>query len=251
MRNIQSFICLLIGVFSICVSNLESLSKRTYGLFLEESTGKVSERFYFLMQRSFYGMNPLRAIIQYDDEESDYFIIQNCEKMVLNIRDLRDACVAQLFYFQECVDGGEEHDTRIDEQLLNNWNSYTFDQKLAIVINGEFFPFSSFALSARFASELKNSTVKRCEIVNFENFSGLNGLENQKSSIENIYNFLNFSFTQRELQRACSSISSVVLEDYEIPGVWSTYFSEENKILFKEKLGSYLIDLGYEIDDNW
>lgn len=34
-------------------------------------------------------------------------------------------------------------------------------------------------------------------------------------------------------------------------GSWKQYFSDEHKSLFKEKMGEYLIHLGYEEDDQW
>ena len=34
-------------------------------------------------------------------------------------------------------------------------------------------------------------------------------------------------------------------------GAWKTAFNEEHKAAFKKKLGSALIELGYEKDDNW
>ena len=34
-------------------------------------------------------------------------------------------------------------------------------------------------------------------------------------------------------------------------GEWKKYFTDENKEEFKKHLGKYLIEFGYEKDDNW
>lgn len=190
-----------------------------------------------------------RANIYEDHLWDSYDVILNSEDWtkIIIIRDPRDAIVS-----------------------LRNWLNKTWvqDQSESGNIYSEYFSLSpneriNFLISRTDKGMLpyfiKSAArwIKYPQInkFRFEDLVGKNGGGNnikQKKSIKKLGLLLGENLGPKKLSQIQTNLFGGTNTFFKGQiGAWKTEFNEENKILFKEKLGKELIDLGYESNYDW
>jgi hypothetical protein len=163
---------------------------------------------------------------------------------IIMIRDPRDVCVSTTYY--------------IDRFLVELMGPEApFSQKLLYVINGvgQLLHNSVFNVQKECACALQWMMDPSVLVCRFEDLCGENGggtREAQERQIIAIGNALGVTFTQEDLNALCVDIwgGTKTFRKGQI-GSWETHFKAIHKETFKKKLGTYLIQMGYEKDNNW
>jgi len=179
----------------------------------------------------------------------DYLLKNDQLKCVLQIRDLRDACIS-LIYWKE---------GNIAEIIGKD---ATFDEKLLFVISGADSVYKNQVFN------LKECAVRALELIDhpnvvvsrFEDLVGDKGGGDDRSQLELINEIteklsLRLSIGERE------HIASILWGNEEGPhnptfrqgqiNKWKQIFTPRHKKVFKKYFGDVLIQLGYEQDNNW
>ena len=178
----------------------------------------------------------------------DYLRKHNEMKIVLQIRDLRDACISLVYWHHDLIVEaiGEES---------------TFDEKLSFVISGSDSIYKNRVFNLRRCALRAVEMIKHPNVVvsRFEDLVGDKGGGNdaaQLALIEKLVDELNLPLSATEQE----SIASILWgDDHGVQPTfrqgqinkWKEIFTPEHKKLFKKYFGSLLIQLGYEQDNNW
>ena len=173
-------------------------------------------------------------------------------KEILMIRDLRDVCVSSAHYCAK--------DKR--HRLYNYFNSLgNWSEQLSAAIKG----IDASKLADRVRSKSIAEHVegyvpwvhdRRCLVIKFEDLVGAKGgggAENQINAIRGIASHIGLDLSDDKVNEiAVNSFTNKTktFRKGQIGG-WRDEFSDENIELFKQVAGKQLIDLGYEINNNW
>jgi len=202
--------------------------------------------------------------------ERDYAQLPQLQKIV-NIRDLRDVCVSIIPQIEKAPWPGMTEEERL--QFL----SFSYDEKLLFIINYEYdveevakkAPNSLQVSVSKVAEQaVKMVSDPRNLVCRYEDFVGVMGggtQEAQLAELEKIAQFLRIPVSQVDLAVVASQLYGNEVNPFGKEGFkhyrstfyqgkigsWRTAFNDEHKVAFKAKLGSALIALGYEKDDQW
>jgi len=192
-------------------------------------------------------------------ELDKYFLLHPNYKKIIQVRDLRDACVSAVFYIDKHQNYYHAKYMAGFTETKENWDRLSFDEKLMKVITANPDKFLiSCATNAREALRFLQKDPKSL-LMRFENLVGDKGGGddfNQRQEILKLATFLNINVSDKELENISQSLfgnkglKSSTFRSGQI-GKWKEHFKEEHKEAFKECLGSYLIELGYEKNNNW
>lgn len=173
-------------------------------------------------------------------------------QVVINIRDPRDVCVS------------------IVDHLLNSSSSWlsvegkawfsqlSFDEQLFYVIEKD-----GCSLSPHIYLEQVSLLIKdpRAIVCRFEDLVGPEGggsKERQIKQVESLLDAFSISLSDEKINLLTDSLFGIhVTDEYSATyrkgqiGSWKECFTDEHKKAFKEQMGKYLIELGYEDDYNW
>ena len=163
-------------------------------------------------------------------------------KTIINIRDLRDVALALKHQ------GIKPRYT--NKKIFYNMSS---NQKLALYIGKH-----DSWMSALHQSNLCLQMLElnpQALVIKFENLVGPKGggtLKKQIQEITKICTFLGVKLSQAEILNIANSLfgGTKTFKKGQI-GLWKKFYTNEHVKLFKKKLGSNLIKLGYESDNNW
>ncbi len=202
--------------------------------------------------------------------EDDYAELSALKKVIM-IRDLRDVCVSVVNQICKTPWPGLTYEQRMAFKAM------PFDEQLLFVINYDYdvhevAPVAPNSLQVSLLKVAKQAEKWCCDpnnlVCRYENLVGPEGggsWEAQVEEIKNIADYLGILVSEAALYE----ISSRLYGNEDDPfgkegfrtfestfrkgqvGKWRAFFNEEHKIAFKEKLGSALIALGYEQDDQW
>ncbi|KAF2078164.1 hypothetical protein CYY_000548 [Polysphondylium violaceum] len=241
----------------------------------------ASKEPYFSYTRNWYrsfvrnlllsGVSPTQApLINWAGEKtpSPLAPIISGSKYILIVRDGRDVIVSLFWHFVRL--GGFENwcgpnqsglvDARYVSQYKNNTDY--FHQHTSKLLEKEI----CFRLIARgwakrvkedkaVIQELESNPVSEVHMVVYEELHR-NPEENRRA----IYEFLNLDYTEAEQLSVNDKTAPGGFDEHsdknkffrkgEI-GDWKNYFTPENKRWFKEETGQLLVDLGYEINNDW
>jgi len=179
-------------------------------------------------------------------ETAYHFSLRHPEYVkILQIRDLRDACVSCAFHMANSI----------QEEI----GPSTFDEKLLFVITMGDRPTWQQILNiyknAHTALEWIND--KNVVISRFENLVGVKGgstLESQQKQIIEIANSLNIAINQEKIDYITNNlfglsqgIGTPTFREGKI-GSWQKYFKEEHKIAFKKHFGKLQVAFGYSLE---
>ena len=187
-----------------------------------------------------------------------YFNLHPKTKLFVTIRDLRDACISAVYYIDVDKDFATSKFIAGFIGTKAEWNELSFDEKLFKVITADPKFQISFAYNAQeFLHFISN--YPSVYVTTFENLVGSQGGGNdtlQKNEILQIAQHINIHLTNTELNNISSLLfgnkgsTSKTFRSGQI-GKWKQYFKPYHIQAFKEHLGKYLIEFGYEIDNNW
>lgn len=163
---------------------------------------------------------------------------------IILFRDPRDALISQMFW----IENGNPW-TGLPENQVDTFHSMPKHEKINFLIDS---PVGMFYYS-KLCSELLNKP----NVVAFR-FEDLVGLEGggcqlrQKETLRKLALLLGYELSANEITKIALQLfgNTKTFRKGQI-GSWEKYFSDEHKSLFKEKMGEYLINLGYEKDDQW
>jgi len=168
----------------------------------------------------------------------------NC-KIFFFIRDPRDVCIEFINFI---MDG---HD--IGHLSRDNWfgELSIYDQVKAIINE-----LHDSGISRQIRTRLGWMYMPNSCTIRFEALLGPDGGGNhldQTNEIRKIANHINLNINENKIEIIANDLYHRTPENLRMGdiGMWKHFFTEENKELFKEKLGDVLIQLGYEKDLNW
>jgi hypothetical protein len=189
-------------------------------------------------------------------------------KQIIGVRDLRDVCVSIV---HQIIKGPWPELAR-DKQKQSAFRKLPFDDQLLWVINQEYELNGHIQLQlgiAKVAEQVKkyvqNPDVFICR---FEDLVGQRGggtEEKQLSTIRQLGEYIGISFNPHEVQKIADDLygneinpfGKGMFQNYQSTfregkiGSWENCFKERHKEAFKKRLGSALIALGYEENDDW
>lgn len=192
-------------------------------------------------------------------------------KKIVNIRDLRDVCVSIVHQICKSPWPGMSAEER------RAFKKMSFDEQLLYVIE---FDYDVQEVAGYAPNSLQTSIAKVAEqavlysqnpeylVCKYENLVGTLGggtEESQKEEIRRITSFIGLEIADSTVDEVSSYLYGNEVDPFGQGSLtnfrstfhkgkiqkWKGVFQEEHKKVFKEKLGKYLIDLGYEQDDNW
>lgn len=161
---------------------------------------------------------------------------------ILNVRDPRDVCVSNVFYFSGILNQLCGADADFNERL-----SFTIQYQGYKSYFGPLFFF-------RRAVDLIDNVNP--VVLRFEDLTGPQGGGSLEAQLNTIYSTaarLNIPMSEERALAIADQLfgNSPTFREGQI-GSWKTYFTEEHKAQFKASgLQPYLIRLGYETDDQW
>lgn len=173
------------------------------------------------------------------------YLTDQKQKVVFVTRDPRD----QLISAMKLICHGawpwvparyiEDHDERLEDLITGIHTGWRF-------MDNTFFYYYN---TARMLPQ-ENVYYSRFEHLVGEKGGGDNQL--QLEAILTMAEFLEVSLTLSEAEDITSNIFGGTRSfDLGQIGTWKKHFSERHKALFKERYNHILIDLGYEVDDQW
>lgn len=210
-----------------CISLLTGKESKSIGLDLTDPKSKLYKDYF--SSKHFHGQF---AQIPYDRNW----------KVILNIRDLRDVIIS----FKN---------RSFSPATVSNsyWNTLNNLQKISYFIDSYDGVFSVLKQTRGYLTALQCNPDAL--VVKFENLVGPSGggsLDLQKMEIKKIADYLGIRIQEKETTRIAGQLfgNTSTFKKGQI-GLWKKEFILEHKERFKAKYGSYLIELGYEEDNNW
>lgn len=186
-------------------------------------------------------------------------------KKILLVRDLRDVCLSIITH----IKNGKPW-RGISGETKELFLKLSFDDQLLFIINHDLGDYPTFNAAV---IKIAEQVVRFCKdsrnlICRYENLVGVEGGGSKKAQIEEvkrIANYIGVKFTPQEIRKMAAKLygdeydpfGQEGFEGYKSTfaqgriGDWKIYFKEEHKQIFKQKLGYFLIALGYEKDNNW
>lgn len=170
--------------------------------------------------------------------------IQRPTKTLTIIRDPRDTLISQCFWSFWHEKGKSEE-----------WKSASISERCKILLNQRRFFGTSADIGFQLDSMRELMNKKNIFIARFENLVGTRGNGNQdlqKKELASMAEFLGIELNEDQYDYMINNLhgSSWTFREGKT-GSWRSYFDEEVKTLFKQIYGNYLIEYGYEKDDNW
>lgn len=202
--------------------------------------------------------------------QSNYDDLPDLRKIV-TIRDLRDVCVSMVHQIEKNVWPGMSLSQR------QAFKRMSFDEKLLFVIGYDydvqqvagFAPNSLQVSIEKVAKQAVDYSMHSDSLVcKYENLVGPLGEgseEAQHSELRKIADYLEVPMEEEALQEIAQNLYGDEVNPFNEFGAshfrstfhsgkigsWKAFFKEEHKEAFKEKLGGFLIALGYEKDNSW
>jgi len=180
-------------------------------------------------------------------DRADMFASDKWRSIVL-YRDPRDAIISQLHYI---IDRNYHWLHTFDLKGLQRFKALPQEQQISFLIN-----LSNGRDINWFSREaLKWRDAPRILSICFEDLIGSKGGGDdaqQRVALEQIGSWLGYNMSEKQLTHVADNLfgDSKTFRSGQI-GNWQNYFTEAHKVLFKQKMGDLLIDLGYEKDYNW
>jgi hypothetical protein len=127
-----------------------------------------------------------------------------------------------------------------------------FDEKLkeVILLSEEEYGINSFMRVS--LDWMKNPSVFVCRFEDLVGFRGGGNKNLQMRTIKKLAEHLGYCLSWERIKEISDTVfgNSATFRRGQI-GDWKSYFSEENKDLFKKVMGDILVDLKYERDFKW
>ncbi|MES2273109.1 MAG: sulfotransferase domain-containing protein [Chlamydiota bacterium] len=190
-------------------------------------------------------------------------------KKIIGVRDLRDVCVSIVHQILK----GTWPEFTGNKEKLEWFKGLSFDDQLMYVICQEYqnnVPHAKLQLGiAKSAAQ----AVVFCQdpnvlVCRFEDLVGLQGGGDdavQKNEVARIADFLGLSLFPPEIEHLAAQLYGNAVNPFGMDdfskyqstfrsgkiGSWKKFFKPRHIAAFKERLGSALIALGYENDNNW
>lgn len=188
----------------------------------------------------FAHLNCMGSFTNYLDSDPDWICI-------LQIRDLRDACISMVYWAEGHI-------------KIAMKKTPTFDEALLFVINSNENAFKNtiFNLQAHAEAAVLHLDHPQVFLMRFEDLVGANGGGSDESQIRLILSLANkLHLSIVDYEGLCKDLwgnekgpKKVTFREGKIGG-WKTAFTDEHKAAFKKQMGDYLIQLGYEKDNDW
>lgn len=178
--------------------------------------------------------------------------MQHSDKMVTMLRDPRDWLISY-FLFQahlgKIISIHKSFDQILTEILIDTGKGFNSNLTEPRYLN---FKTIKQCYEGFFLPLFRS---RRCYTTYFEKLVGEKGggsLEAQMLEVKNIAHHLNINLTVEEIEEIAQKLFGGTPTFMKgLIGQWKLYFTEEHKKLFKKNSGSFLIQLGYESDNNW
>jgi hypothetical protein len=192
-------------------------------------------------------------------------------KKIVNIRDLRDVCVSMVSQIEKGAWPG------MSPWQREHFKRMSFDEKLLFVMEydydvqqvASFAPNSLQVSLVKVAKQAVEYTLdESCLVCRYENLVGPLGggsEKKQRAEMEKMAKFLGIEIAKEQMEEMMEGLYGDTIDPFGSfggphfrstfntgkIGSWRHFFTQEHKRVFKEKLGSFLIALGYEQDNSW
>jgi sulfotransferase 6B1 len=182
------------------------------------------------------------------EELKIFFEEQPKIKKIIPIRDLRDTLLSLLFFISKKETIYNSLSLYHKNRPYKEWLKLSFHKKLSELINNDY-------LKIEIENALYFLATKNTLVTKFENLVGTKGngvSELQRIELKKIYDFANIKYTSNMIEKTAANLfgNTRTFRSGKI-GEWKKHFTNEHKKEFKKQLGKYLIEFGYEKDDNW
>lgn len=170
-------------------------------------------------------------------------------KCVLQIRDLRDACISMVYWRNDLIENqiGKDAD---------------FNDKLMFVISAENSIFNDRVFNLRRAAEraveiMHQPNVLVCRYEEMVGSKGGGSDQSQMKALRKIVRFLNIPITNEQLKVVAAGLwgndEGPFKPQFRKGQIykWRGVFTPEHKKAFKKYFGKLIIQLGYEENNNW
>lgn len=190
-------------------------------------------------------------------------------KQLIGVRDLRDVCVSIVYQIRK----GEWPDFSRKPHNREMFNRLSFDEQLLFVIQqGEWgkssglYPGFGIRRAVNQAMALiGNPTVLVCRYEDLVGSRGGGTDQAQRILLEKIAQHIGLKLDDAQIDKLALHLYGNEINpfgqgdfiNYQSTfregkiGTWKSAFKEKHKIAFKERLGEFIIALGYEKDDVW
>ncbi|NGX30837.1 MAG: hypothetical protein K940chlam8_00188 [Chlamydiae bacterium] len=194
-------------------------------------------------------------------------------KLILNIRDLRDVLISYLFFVSEKESIAYQRKVfdMVDKSIKKRKNFETFvemvndekpvNERLCFILECAKDKDQDFLyLTNQFGNVFEIYTLDHPNIFvcRFEDLLSPRGGGDrlkQKETLKNVAQFLDVPLSESEADEIAHRLWGGTPTFRNRPGPkvgqWKQYFDDEIKTAFKEVFGEYLIYFGYEQDNNW
>lgn len=183
-----------------------------------------------------------KPFIEYINKHRDW-------KCVLQIRDLREACISMVYWQDELIQEAVGKEASFDDKLL-----FVISGAASIYKN-QVFNLQGCALRALEFMDHPNVIVSR-----FEDLVGSKGGgddEKQRELIQKLADQLNLNMEPHELEQVASILWGNEEGPFKVTfrtgqiNKWKEIFKPQHTRAAKKYFGKILIELGYETDLNW
>ncbi|NGX28903.1 MAG: hypothetical protein K940chlam1_01091 [Candidatus Anoxychlamydiales bacterium] len=183
------------------------------------------------------------------------------KKKIVMIRDLRDVAVSLTNYLTlDIIQSFCKMFPNTNYEYLAKWyNNLSYDDRLFSLINSDrnVVPLNHMKTQSNSAVYWMNTP--NTYICKYEDLIGPQGngtREKQLNEIENIVQFLELDLKKEDVNFIADNLyGDSIVKTFTFRGggigQWENTFQLEHVKAFKEKLGKYLIEWGYEKDNNW
>ena len=193
-----------------------------------------------------------------------FFTSKKTDKVVL-VRDLRDIFLSLTFYTDNSLNAytGDVFQVyyhfKPRKQVIaiaDKWKDFSLNEKLtAILEGGKLSPYCDYYMMRMIQEAIKLLKMENSSLVKFEELIGPKGkgdIKEQQRVLQNLARILKVSEEKIDMHAVARDLfgNSKTFNKGQI-GRWKEYFTDAHKKLFKEKYGEFLIQFGYEADDNW
>ena len=163
---------------------------------------------------------------------------------IIGVRDPRDIMMSQVYWMQENPWWGIVSPDK--------FNQLSFDEKIiaAILLPDKAYGIGRFVRNA--LDWMKNPTVFVCRFEDFVGPEGGGSRKRQEEAIKALAKHLGYPLEPGEAAEIADQLfgGTWTFRSGQIGG-WREYFTPEHVKLFKQAMGKELIELGYEVDDQW
>jgi hypothetical protein len=168
---------------------------------------------------------------------------------IIFFRDPRDMIISQMFWIEQVNNWASG---LLPQEEVDEFQQLSTDEKIHYLINLPDINCGANYFAHLIATNLANPSVIAFRFEDMVGALGGGSDSKQAESIRILAHLLGYTLSPSSVTKLCAQLfgNTPTFREGKI-GSWKTYFTEEHKRSFKEKMGEELILLGYEENEAW